>query len=130
MIQKISMQTTKSAMMLARQNLQRTSYLKNLNGSSMSGSLENGPRMFNMIVPGGLSKKEDFVMKLTGKIPQSVRERWFEDGSLGRHAESGDIEIGMIDGKIAGISDYTDGTIDTIDFSDDIGLDDTIDIIS
>lgn len=60
-----------------RQTLtQKTSSIKRLFGASMSNW--SGPSLLptEMVIPGGLSKKEKMYFLLKGKLPKSVYERW------------------------------------------------------
>lgn len=34
--------------------------------------------LHDMVIPEDMTKKEEFVYKLTGKFPKSVTERWYE----------------------------------------------------
>lgn len=72
-----------------RKNLQKTSELKNLNTRFIRN--ENFPH--DMVIPGGMTAKEAFVYKLTGKFPKSVTDRWYEthDYNINQHL-SGDDE--------------------------------------
>lgn len=71
---------------LDRKYLQASSGLKDLFGGSV-----NNP-VYDMIIPGGLSKFEKIYYEINGKYPKSVQERWFLKGS-GREIMPEDYEV-------------------------------------
>lgn len=119
MITKVSTVSAKSSFW--RLSLKKSSSLKSLAGSSMQGGFHI-PRTSDMIVPGGMTKAETFVYKLTGKVPQSVKDRWYEAGTGDRALEAGDQKLSFCDGEVTDNHYYTDADIDTY-FSGDSGDD-------
>ncbi len=57
---------------MSRFKLQKQSCLKNLN----TRMVRDDHSLHDMLIPGGMSIKESFIYKLTGKYPKSVTERW------------------------------------------------------
>lgn len=57
---------------ISRMQLQKQSCLKNLN----TRMVRDDHSLHDMLIPGGMSTKEAFIYKLTGKYPKSVTERW------------------------------------------------------
>lgn len=72
-----------------RKNMQKASELKNLN----TRLIRNENSAHDMVIPDGMTEKETFVYKLTGKFPKSVTDRWYEthDYNINQHL-SGDDE--------------------------------------
>ncbi len=95
---------------IIKKSLQKQSSLINVNGGSIPNIITT------MIIPGGITKKESFVYQLTGKMPKSVKDRWYEAGSNNRIPQEGDQEIKFGD-HIAGDSDFEPHDIDLSDYS-------------
>ena len=83
-----------------RNNLQRKSLLKNLNGGGHWGDFSH-----KMIIPGGMNFKEKAYYNLTGNYPKSVTERWHEAGTPGIKVNADD-EIVQIGSHISGNPDF------------------------
>lgn len=83
-----------------RNNLQRKSLLKNLNGGGHWGDFSH-----KMIIPGGMNFKEKAYYNLTGNYPKSVTERWHEAGTPGMKVNADD-EIVQIGSHIGGNPDF------------------------
>lgn len=63
--------------------------------------------MHDMVIPDGMTQKEELVYKFTGKFPKSVTDRWQElHGNEVNNIHSGD-EIVHVDSQILGDSGYT-----------------------
>lgn len=77
MIQKVLPITNEIKKPLLRSNLKRTSNLKNLN-TRLIRDEASFKASHDMVIPGGMTQKEEFVYKLTGKYSKSVTERWYE----------------------------------------------------
>lgn len=104
MIQKV-MPKMISSKPIVRQNLQKTAAvgLALLAGSSMSNW--SGPRFVdtNMIIPNGLTFKEKAYYLMTGKMPKSVHERWFEKtDDYMPHDGDQELTVGIADGQYIG----------------------------
>ena len=102
-----------------RKNLQKVSKLKNLNTRLIRN--ENFPH--DMVIPDGMTQKEAFVYKLTGKFPKSVTDRWYEvhDYNINQHL-SGDDEVVRVSSQVlhdAGYTGENSAHYSDIDSSDD-----------
>lgn len=109
MIQKVmpkinTMQTVRSQLKSVN------SKLKNLAGSSMSGW--NNPKFEStkMVIPGGLDFKEKAYFLLTGKMPQSVMDRWVPNNNNYIPGVGDQIVTARISGKY--VSEITDAPHD------------------
>ena len=71
-----------------RKNMQKASELKNLN----TRLIRNENSAHDMVIPNGMTHKEAFVYKLTGKFPKSVTDRWYEthDYNINQHLSEND----------------------------------------
>ena len=102
MIQKIMPEARIIRKNLVRTNLQRTTHLKNLN----TRMIRQTDSMHDMIIPGGMTQKEELVHALTGKFPKSVTDRWYEaHGVKSKNLTAGD-ELVHVDSKVLGDTGY------------------------
>lgn len=121
MIQKIMPSTKVLTKTYTRKTLQKSSLLQNLNTRLIRS--ENFAH--DMVIPGGMTQKEEFVYKLTGKFPKSVTDRWYEthDYNINQHL-SGDDETVRVSSQILHDTGYTTDSgahYSGIDSSDDEG---------
>jgi len=69
--------------------------------------IRNNNSLHDMVIPDGMTQKEELVYKFTGKFPKSVTDRWQElHGNEVNNIHSGD-EIVHVDSQILGDSGYT-----------------------
>lgn len=120
MIQKImpkisTIQTVRSKLKPAN------SKLKILAGSGMSGGYPPNYKPTEMIIPGGLDFKEKAYFLLTGKMPQSVMNRWVPNNGENILNDGDQLITANISGR------YVGGIVDTPhDYSQDSSLIDDI----
>lgn len=110
MIPKISIQA-ETHIPVIRKVLQRQSALTNLDGGSIRNIITT------MIIPGGMSRKEAFVYKLTGKFPKSVLDRWYVAGNGNRIIHEGDQEVKIGD-HLLGDPDFVPHDVNLDDYPD------------
>ena len=108
---------------LIRNNLQRVSELKNLN----TRLVRNENCANDMVIPGGMTEKETFVYKLTGKFPKSVTDRWYEthDYHIDQHLNGSDESVRVTAQDLHNygyIADDGGHYGDSVDNSDDEGF--------
>ena len=132
-----------SALRLSRMQLKPiNSKLKNLAGSSMSGFNTPKYEAAERIIPGGLDFKEKAYYLLTGKMPQSVLDRWVPNNSdyiagvddqivtvdiSGRYVGGiieGPHDFLLGDGEVGNnlLDDISDGTDTPFDLDDDFDI--------
>ncbi len=103
MIQKIMPEARIIRKNLVRTNLQKTTQLKNLN----TRMIRQTDSMHDMIIPGGMTQKEELVHALTGKFPKSVTDRWYEAHGVESKKLTGGDELVHVDSHVLGDTGYT-----------------------
>ena len=103
MIQKVMSRLETVNKPFVRASMQRKSPLLNLN----TRMIRDMSASHDMVIPGGMTRKEEFVYKLTGKFPKSVTERWYEvHGADFKNISSEDGHV-LVDSHVLGDTGYT-----------------------
>lgn len=124
MIQKIMPSTKTIAKPLSRSSLKKTSFLKDLS-TRLYRDASSFKSSHNMIIPGGMTQKEELVYKLTGKFPKSVTDRWHEVHGSDIHNIDSHDQLVSVDVETLANTNYGDGIYSshaTSDATDDDGI--------
>lgn len=110
----------KTVKIIDRKILKNNSSLRNLN----TRMIRDDYSLHDMLIPGGMSIKEQLLYKLTGNYPKSVTERWHQIfGADLKNVDANDDVVKVSKGVLREcgyFSNVTDNNYDTDDTFDNV----------